>query len=85
MVSRGDTKDLQVRLNVTLKEYLQSVGVTAYTLGKWVNGVSPQTIYAVANATRRPSLEVLEAILGELRAHGCPAELSDLLQVEELS
>jgi DNA-binding XRE family transcriptional regulator len=67
------------RIDVQLKAYLEQIGVTAYTLGKWVVGVSPQTIYAVANGSRRPSLEVLEAILNAFHANGFETTLSDLL------
>lgn len=70
-------------IKVRLKSYLDSIGVTQYVLGKWVEGVSWQTIYAVAGETRRPSLEVLEAILSALRANGYDAKLDDILQVEE--
>ena len=70
-------------IKVRLKSYLHSIGVNASTLGKWVEGVSSQTIYAVAGGTRRPSLEVLEAILSALRANGYDTNLSDILEVEE--
>ncbi len=66
-------------IDIRLKTYLEQIGVTAYTLGKWVVGVSPQTIYAVANGSRRPSLEVLEAILDAFHANGFETRLSDLL------
>ncbi len=58
-----------------LKNYLASIGVTPYVLGKWTNEVSAQTIYAVAAGTRRPSLEVLEAILTELNAPWLPNDI----------
>ena len=70
-------------IKVRLKSYLASIGVTSYALGKWVEGVSWQTIYAVAGETRRPSLEVLEAILNALRANGFDTALSDIIEVEE--
>ena len=72
-----------IKIRVTLKEYLAEVGVTAYVLSKWINGVSPQTIYAVCNGTRRPSFEVLEAIVTALRAHNLPVDLSHLIHLEE--
>lgn len=72
-------------IRVQLREYLASIGVTPYMLGKWVDDVSSQTIYAVANGTRRPSLEVLEAILNGLRLQGHATELSDIVQIEEAS
>lgn len=53
-------------------------------LGKWVDGVSSQTIYAIANGTRRPSLEVLEAILNGLHAQGHLTVLNDIIQIEEM-
>lgn len=84
MASRGSVKATQkIKLRVCLKEYLSSVNVTPYMLGKWVDGVSSQTIYAVAGETRRPSLEVLEAILNGLRSHGYPTSLSDIIKIEE--
>jgi DNA-binding XRE family transcriptional regulator len=70
---------IHTRIDVQLKPYLEQIGVTAYTLGKWVVGVSPQTIYAVANGSRRPSLEVLEAILDAFHDNGFETTLSDLL------
>ena len=70
-------------IKIRLKSYLQSIGVNASTLGKWAEGVSSQTIYAVAGETRRPSLEVLEAILSALRANGYDTKLGDILEVEE--
>ena len=70
------------KIKVELKNYLASIGVTPYMLGKWINNVSSQTIYAVASGTRRPSLEVLEAILTELNAHGYPTTLNDIIHVE---
>lgn len=66
-------------IDIQLKPYLEQIGVTAYTLGKWVIGVSPQTIYAVANGSRRPSLEVLEAILSAFHNNGFETSLNDLL------
>lgn len=71
------------KIRVTLKEYLAEISITAYTLSKWVEGVSPQTIYAVCNGTRRPSFEVLEAIIRALRAHDFPVDLSDLIRLDE--
>ena len=69
-------------ITVKLADYLQSIGVTKYTLGKWVDGVSPQTVYAVASHQRRPSLDVLAAIISALHAHGFDATLDDLLCIE---
>lgn len=66
-------------IEVTLKEYLQEIEVTPYVLAKWVDGVSPQTIYAVANGSRRPSLDVLESILTALHSNGFPVKISDIL------
>ena len=71
----------RTHIDVRLKAYLDQIGVTAYTLGKWVIGVSPQTIYAVANGSRRPSLEVLEAILDAFHRNGFATTLSDLLGI----
>ncbi len=73
----------KIKLRVQLRDYLTSINVTPYVLGKWVDGVSSQTIYAIANGTRRPSLEVLEAILNGLRSQGYIASLSDIIQLEE--
>lgn len=75
----------KIRIRVQLRDYLTSINVTPYMLGKWVDGVSSQTIYAVASGTRRPSLEVLEAILNGLRSQGHSTELSDIIQIEEAS
>ncbi len=71
-----------IKITITLKEYLDSIGITSYVLGKWVDGVSAQTIYAIANGTRRPSLEVLERILNGLHSHGYFATLDDIIRVE---
>ena len=70
-------------LRVTLRDYLLSIEVTPYQLGKWTPQVSAQTIYAICAETRRPSLDVLAAILETLRAHGFDAQLADVLKVEE--
>jgi len=75
----------KIKIRVQLRDYLTSINVTSYMLGKWVDGVSSQTIYAVASGTRRPSLEVLEAILNGLRSQGHSTELSDIVQIEEAS
>ena len=73
----------KIVIKVRLKRYLNSININASTLSKWIEGVSSQTIYAVAGETRRPSLEVLEAILNALRANGFDTELSDIIEVEE--
>lgn len=73
-----------IRIKVKLKTYLASINVTPYMLGKWVDGVSSQTIFAVANESRRPSLEVLESILNGLRSNGHLTSLGDIIQVEEV-
>lgn len=72
----------RVKIKVKLRAYLSSINVTPYMLGKWVNGVSPQTIFAVANESRRPSLAVLESILDGLRSKGHLTSLDDIVQVE---
>ena len=73
----------KIVIKVRLKRYLNSININASTLSKWIEGVSSQTIYAVAGETRRPSLEVLEAILSALRANGFDTALSDIIEVEE--
>ena len=77
----GETA-IKVKLQVVLREYLDAKGITVYVLAKWVQGVSPQTLYAIANGTRRPSLQVLEVILQALHAHSLPAVLSDIVKTE---
>ncbi|MGQ0540528.1 MAG: helix-turn-helix domain-containing protein [Blastocatellia bacterium] len=72
-----------VQLRISLKAYLASIDVTPYMLGKWVIGVSPQTIFAIANGTRKPSLEVLQAIINGLRVKGYPTVLGDIVQIDE--
>lgn len=72
----------KLKIKVELRSYLASINVTPYMLGKWVEEISPQTIYAVANGTRRPSLEVLEAILSSLHSNGYETTLNDIIQVE---
>lgn len=72
----------KIKIRVRLRDYLASIKVTPYLLGKWVEGVSSQTIYAVASETRRPSLEVLEAILNGLHAQGYLTSLNDIIQIE---
>jgi len=71
-----------IKITITLKQYLDSIGITSYVLSKWVDGVSAQTVYAIANGTRRPSLEVLEKILNSLHSHGYPATLNDVIRIE---
>jgi DNA-binding XRE family transcriptional regulator len=73
---------MKCTIRIRLKEYLEQQGISAYTLGKWVTTVSPQTIYAIANGTRKPSFETLEAIICGLHQNGFPAELKDLIQLE---
>lgn len=73
----------KIKIRVQLRDYLTSINVTPYMLGKWVDGVSSQTIYAVASGTRRPSLEVLEAILNGLHSQGYLTILDDIIQIEE--
>ena len=51
-------------------------------MGKWVNGVSPQTVYAIANGTRKPSLDALEAIIQAFREQGFDTKLEDVLELE---
>ena len=71
-----------LKIQVALRQYLEKIGVSAYTLGKWVQGISPQTIYAIANGSRKPSLEALEAILNALHEQGFMVSLEDLIRVE---
>lgn len=69
----------KLKLKIVLRDYLEANSVTVYLLTKWVQGVSPQTLYAIANGTRRPSLEALEIILQALHDHSLPAVLSDIV------
>ena len=69
----------KLKLKIVLRDYLEANGVTVYLLTKWVQGISPQTLYAIANGTRRPSLEALEIILQALHEHSLPAALSDIV------
>lgn len=71
-----------LRVRVDLKTHLDAIGVTPYQLGKWMSGVSTPTIYAVCSGTRRPSLDVIEAILNTLNRHGYSTNLADLVRVE---
>lgn len=73
---------MKSEIKITLKEYLEQQGISAYMLGKWVVGVSPQTIYAIANGSRKPSLEALEAIIGALHSNGYNTKLEDLIRLE---
>ena len=61
---------------------LEQVGVSAYTLGKWTHGISAQSVYAIANGTRKPSLEALEAIINAFRENGLETTLEDLVKVK---
>jgi DNA-binding XRE family transcriptional regulator len=72
----------KAKIAIKLKNYLEQVEVSAYTLGKWVNGVSPQTVYAIANGTRKPSLEALEAIIQAFQDQGFDTKLNDVLELE---
>jgi transcriptional regulator with XRE-family HTH domain len=71
-----------IHLEITLKEYLEQVGISAYTLGKWTHGISAQSVYAIANGTRKPSLEALEAIINAFRENGLETSLEDLVKVK---
>lgn len=73
---------IKIKIKVKLRDYLASINITPYMLGKWVVGVSPQTIFAVANESRRPSLEVLESILTGLHSNGHLTSLEDIIQIE---
>lgn len=55
-------------IKVKLKEFLQEHGLSAYRLAKYVDGVSPKTVYAVNAGRTRPSLPALERIVDALRA-----------------
>lgn len=72
----------KVHLRVRLKEYLASIGVSAYQLARWTEGVSAQTIYAICNGTRKPSLDVLEAVLNALWVNGFEARLDELVEIK---
>jgi transcriptional regulator with XRE-family HTH domain len=71
-----------IHLEITLKDYLEQVGISAYTLGKWTHGISAQSVYAIANGTRKPSLEALEAIINAFRENGLETTLEDLVKVK---
>lgn len=73
----------RLKLRVDLKNYLSSIGVTPYQLGKWAPDVSAPMVYAICAGTRRPSFDVLEALLNALRAQGFDAQLSDILKTDE--
>lgn len=77
-----DKEISKLKLKIVLRDYLEAHGITVYLLTKWVEGVSPQTLYAIANGTRRPSLEALEIILQALHDHSLPAVLSDIITSE---
>jgi DNA-binding XRE family transcriptional regulator len=72
----------KAKITIKLKNYLEQLEVSAYTLGKWVNGVSPQMVYAIANGTRKPSLEALEAIIQAFQDQGFETKLEDILELE---
>lgn len=69
-------------IRVVLRPYLESIGVSAYSLAQWIEDASPKTIYAVANGTRKPSLDLLESILNALNKNGYPTDISDILSFE---
>ena len=71
-----------IHLEITLKDYLEQVGISAYMLGKWTHGISAQSVYAIANGTRKPSLEALEAIINAFRENGLETILEDLVKVK---
>ena len=73
-----------LRVRVDLKTHLDAIGVTPYQLGKWMSGVSMPMIYAVCNGTRRPSLDVIEAILNTLRWQGYATLLTDIVRVDAM-
>ena len=70
-----------IHLEITLKDYLEQVGISAYTLGKWTH-ISAQSVYAIANGTRKPSLEALEAIINAFRENGLETTLEDLVKLK---
>ncbi len=41
-----------------------------------------QGVYAIANGTRKPSLEALEAIINAFRENGLETTLEDLVKVK---
>jgi DNA-binding XRE family transcriptional regulator len=75
-------KNSKAKLTIRLKTYLEQLEVSAYTLGKWVDGVSPQMVYAIANGTRKPSIEALELIIQAFREKGFDTTLEDILELE---
>lgn len=82
-MSRKSMPEIKKRvLKVVLRSYLDSVGVSAYLLAQWIPTVSPKTIYAVANGTRRPSLELVESILLALNENGYKTSIEDILKFE---
>jgi hypothetical protein len=44
--------------------------------------ISAQRVYAIANGTRKPSLEALEAIINAFRENGLETTLEDLVKVK---
>ncbi len=73
----------RVTLRMDLKSYLNFLEVTPYQLAKWTPEVSAPMVYAICAGTRRPSFDVLEAILNALRAQGFNAHLSDIVKETE--
>lgn len=70
-------------IRVKLREYLDANNTSAYALAKKVEGMSPETVYAVAAGKRRPSLEGLERLIAGLRSlTGRQTSLEDLLSLE---
>jgi DNA-binding Xre family transcriptional regulator len=68
-------------IRVKLKEYLSENGLSAYQLGKEVEGMNEVTARLIASGTRKPSLESLDNIIKALRRlTGKKVKVSDLLE-----
>jgi L-fucose isomerase-like protein len=71
-------------IKVKLKEYLSENGLSAYQLGKAVEGMNEVTARLIASGTRNPSLESLDNIIKALRKlTGKKVKVSDLLEFVE--
>jgi DNA-binding XRE family transcriptional regulator len=71
-------------IRLKLKELLEAHGVSAYALGKAVEGISPKTIYMYVNGQRQPSLGAVATLLHSLRElTGENIQLCELLEYKE--
>lgn len=72
-------------IQLKLKQFLKLHGISAYELGKSVEGISPKTIYMYVNGQRHPSLAALDKLIEALRRlTDEPVDVGDVLKYEQV-